>query len=81
MGSENLYDFKKRCGFEKVVAPEPEVKKDDGIIYWSPGMFSSGPPLKLPKYIRAKCLTDLIKMNLELKQYGYVYNGGMYELR
>ena len=81
MGTENLYDFKKRCGFEKVLAPEPEVKKDDAIIYWSPGMFSSGAPIKLPKYIHWKKGTDSIKMGQELQQYGYVYNGGIYELK
>jgi hypothetical protein len=73
MGTENLNDFKKKCGFEKVLRPVAEVKKDDDIVFWSPGMFGTG-IIKLPKYIKWQIGTNSIQMGQELKQYGYIYN-------
>ncbi len=84
MGIENLNDFKKRCGFDKVVQPElsitSEAKKDE-VVFWSPGMFSHGGIVTMPKYIKWQPGTNSLQMGQELQQCGYVYNKstGLYE--
>jgi hypothetical protein len=71
MGTENLNDFKKRCGFENVLASESEEKKDE-VVFWSPGMFLGF--VKKPKYIIWQKGTNSLHMMMDLKQHGYFYN-------
>jgi len=58
-----------------VAAPIAELEE----VFWSPGMFSRGGVIRMPKYIKWQKGTNSIQMGQELTQYGYVYNRGVYE--
>jgi hypothetical protein len=91
MGTENLNEFKLRCGFNRGAAgapapapaaaplavPAPVAEPDE--VFWSPGMFSRGGVVRMPKYIKWQRGTDSVQMGKELTQHGYVYNRGVYE--
>lgn len=92
MGTENLNEFKTRCGFNitsvaaapvaaAVAAPSPVAASAPEEVFWSPGMFSRGALISMPKYIKWKRGTDSVQMGKELMLHGYVYNGGIYERR
>ena len=74
MGTENLNDFKIRCGFNRapVAAPAPVAASEE--VFWSPGMFSRGGLVSMPKYIKWQRGTDSVQMGKELTPHGYVYN-------
>jgi hypothetical protein len=85
MGIENLNEFKIRCGFNRspvgepapVAAPTPDTE----AVFWSPGMFSRGGLVKMPRFIKWQRGTNSLQMGQELTQCGYVYNAGVYERR
>ena len=77
MGTENLNEFKKRCGFKKVAVVAPVAEPE--IVVWTPGMFRG--ITRMPRYIKWQKGTSSLQMGLELLPYGYVYNSaiGLYE--
>ena len=86
-----LNEFKIRCGFNRspvgepapVAAPTPVAAPapDPEEVFWSPGMFSRGGLVKMPRFIKWQRGTNSLQMGQELTQYGYVYNAGVYERR
>ena len=74
MGTENMDDFKNKCGFEKVtsnIEKEKEKEKEE-VVFWAPGMFDG--LAKIPKYVKWQIGTNSIQMGAELGQRGYIYN-------
>ena len=72
MGTENLNEFKMRCGFNRGPAPAQARAAVDEVVNWSPGMFRGF--VKMPKYIKWQPGTNSLHMGQEVQQYGYVYN-------
>jgi hypothetical protein len=69
MGTEDLFEFRKKCGFGELSIP---VIKEEPV-FWSPGMFSS--VSILPKYVKWQVGTNSIQMGADLKKFGYLnYN-------
>ena len=64
MGSENLTDFKIRCGFNKPA----EVKKEDYIVAWYPGILRAG---IVPNRIKWVVGTNSLDCMRELTSAGY----------
>lgn len=88
MGTENLNEFKIRCGFGKVVAlPTPVVlssKLIDEVVTWNPSMMSDGSSTASlrPKYLKVPVNTPVISIVQGiLHSRGYIYNQntGVYE--
>lgn len=70
MGSENLDDFKTRCGFNKPVEVKIEVNKnDDDVVAWYPGIILKGGIL--PNRIKWVPGTNSLQCMRELMSAGY----------
>lgn len=88
MGTENLNEFKIRCGFGKVtasptIAPPAQV---DEVVIWHPSMMSVGSSRASlrPKYLKVPLNTPVFSMVQGILQSrGYLYNQsrGLYELK
>jgi HNH endonuclease len=68
MGSENLTDFKTRCGFNKPAEIKPEVKKEEEIVAWYPGILRAG---IVPNRIKWVPGTNSLDCMRELTSAGY----------
>ena len=76
MGTENLEDFKSRCGFKVAAvgaAPSQAPVKEEAV-FWKPGMFTKAGLQTLPKYVKWQKGADSLQMGREMQPYGYVYN-------
>ena len=90
MGTENLNEFKIRCGFGKVAAsPTPAIlppKPVDEVVTWHPSMMSVGSSTSSlrPKYLKVPLNLPVISIVPDILQSrGYLYNKntGLYELK
>ena len=91
MGTENLNEFKMRCGFGKIATlpTTPSVltpKSIDEVVTWNPSMMSVGSSTVSlrPKYLKVPLNTPVISMVQGiLHSRGYLYNQttGLYELK
>jgi len=90
MGTENLNEFKIRCGFGKVsVLPSQAVLVPDPVdevVTWHPSMMTVGSNRASlrPKYLKVPLNTPVISMVQGILQSrGYIYNQttGLYELK
>jgi hypothetical protein len=75
MGSENLDEFKTRCGFNKPTNSKIEPKKDD-IVAWYPGILRSG---IIPTRIKWVPGTNSLDCMRELQSAGYISNDGIWQ--
>lgn len=75
MGSENLDEFKTRCGFNKSANIKIETKKDD-IVAWYPGILRSG---IIPNRIKWVPGTNSLDCMRELQSAGYKSIDGVYQ--
>jgi hypothetical protein len=64
MGTENLDEFKKRCGFGGSPAPPPSIEKKEEPVAWYPGILRRNP---LPKQIKWVAGTNSIQMVAEMQ--------------
>ena len=81
MGTENLNEFKMRCGFGVASSLAPPLAPVNEVVIWSPGMFRG--LVHMPKYIKWQPGTNSLIMGQEVQQHGYVYNKttSLYELK
>lgn len=80
MRTENLNEFKIRCGFHRVEITQKS--QDDQVVTWLPSMGSSGSIR--PKYIKLPLNTPLLYLAEGiLRNRGYIYNieRSIYELK
>ena len=75
MGTENLEDFKSRCGFNVAAVGAAPAHVKEEAVFWKPGMFTKAGLQTLPKYVKWQKGTDSLQMGREMQPYGYVYNG------
>jgi hypothetical protein len=81
MGTENLNEFKKRCGFIRAPAPAPAPAPNDEVVMWS---FGNSDGSNRPKYIKVPINTPVLSLvQGMLHNRGYVYNKttDLYELK
>lgn len=77
MGSENLNVFKTRCGFNKAVETKIEVKKEDDVVAWYPGILLRGGII--PNRIKWVPGTNSVQCLMELKSAGYISIDGIWQ--
>lgn len=79
MGSENLNNFKARCGFNKPTEIKPTVKNDD-VVPWYPGILLRGGIV--PNRIKWVPGTNSVACLMDMKSAGYIQNAdGIYQRR
>ena len=87
MGTENLNEFKMRCGFGKVAASAAtHAATPEEVVTWQPSMMTVGSSTSSlrPKYLKVPANTPVFSIVQGILQSrGYLYNQttGLYELK